>query len=183
MFRPAPETADTGPEVLFVGNSRGVYRSSVRTAIAAGAPVTIHGAGWEPFVAPEVVASSYVANAELGALYASAGVVLNDHWEDMRRDGFVSNRLFDAAATGARIVSDEVEGIAELFGGLVVPFHDESDLRRLVAERDTAFPDVEQRRRIAADVALAHSFDARAATLVDAAARLVADRRRDETRA
>lgn len=183
LFRPAPELDGTGPEVLFVGNSRGIYRSAVRNAIAVGAPLTIHGAGWEPFVDAEVVASSYVANTELGALYSSAGVVLNDHWEDMRRDGFVSNRLFDAAASGARVVSDEVAGLSELFGALVQPYRDEEDVRRLVAERATAFPDAEARRTIAERVAAHHSFDARAATLVDTAARLVADRHRDPSRA
>jgi hypothetical protein len=175
LFRPG--AAQDGPEVLFVGNSRGVYRSAVRTALAIGAPLTIHGAAWEQFVDPALIASRYVPNSELGALYASAGVVLNDHWDDMRRDGFVSNRLFDAAATGVRIASDEVPGLAELFGGLVQPYDDEAGLRRLLEQRDTVFPTDEQRLEIAARVAAEHSFDARARTLAETAARLVTTRR------
>ena len=171
-----PSESGGGPEVLFVGNSRGVYRHAVRTAIAIGAPLTIHGAAWDDLVDPALVASRYVPNTELGRLYASAGVVLNDHHEDMRRDGFVSNRLFDAAATGARIISDEVPGLAELFGALVQPFHDEDDLRRLLAQRDTAFPPPEERAAIAARVVAEHSFDARARTLAEAAVRLRAQR-------
>lgn len=172
LFRPGLAEAGTGPEVLFVGNSRGVYRSAVRTALAVGAPVTIHGSQWDRFVDRSLVASTYVPNSELGALYASAGVVLNDHWEDMRRDGFVSNRLFDAAAAGARILSDDIAGLGDLFGGLVQVYRDENDMRRLLDERDAVFPDDEERHRVAARIVAEHSFDARARTLADAAARL-----------
>ena len=48
-------------------------------------------------------------------------MVLNDHWEDMRAEGFLSNRLFDAVASGARVVTDGpfVE-TAEHLGGYYV---------------------------------------------------------------
>ena len=66
-----------------------------------------------------------VANEDFGPLYCSAGVVLNDHHDDMRRDGFLSNRLFDATACAARVVSDEIDGVTEVFGDVVKTFHDE----------------------------------------------------------
>src|SRR3712207_7051602 len=50
-----------------------------------------------------------VDNREVGVLSASAGIVLNDHPLDMRRDSFPPNRLFDAAACGARILSRSEE--------------------------------------------------------------------------
>ena len=109
-FHPDRGVPDTGPAVLFVGNSRGVFRHAVRTALAAEADLTVHGADWDEYLDPQMVASSGVPNDEVGVLYASAGVVLNDHHVDMRRDSFLSNRLFDAAACGARIATDEVSG-------------------------------------------------------------------------
>ena len=77
------------------------------------------------------------------------GVVLNDHHLDMRRDSFASNRLFDAAACGARILSDRIDGLEETFSGLVLPFDNEHELARLVQPPYDAFPDNETRREIA----------------------------------
>ena len=108
-------------------------------------------------------------NDELGALYAAAHVVLNDHWEDMRQGGFVSNRLFDAAACGARIISDDIAGVHELFGAQVRTFAGPGDVGDLLADVPRGWPGLEDRLRLAATVADQHSFDRRAATLLDAA--------------
>ena len=67
----------------------------------------------------------------------------------MRRDSFASNRLFDAAACGARILSDRIDGLEETFSGLVIPFDDEHELARLVEPPYDAFPDNATRREIA----------------------------------
>ena len=171
-FHPDRAEPDTGPALLFVGNSRGVYRYAVRSALAIGADLTLHGNDWTEFVEREQIASGGVDNREVGALYASAGIVLNDHHLDMRRDSFASNRLFDAAACGARILSDRIDGL-EIFGGLVVPFDNEHELARLVQPPYEAFPDDDARRVIAERVMAEHSFDKRAETLVDDAVRRI----------
>ena len=170
-FHPGRAEPDTGPALLFVGNSRGVYRYAVRSALAVGAELTLHGNDWTEFVDREQIASGGVANEEVGALYASAGVVLNDHHLDMRRDSFASNRLFDAAACGARILSDRIDGLEETFGGLVLPFDNEHQLARLVTPPYDAFPDNATRREIAQRIIAEHSFDKRAETLIDDAVR------------
>ncbi len=170
-FHPDRAEPDTGPDLLFVGNSRGVYRYAVRSALAVGVDLTLHGSDWTEFVDREQIASGGVANEEVGALYASAGVVLNDHHLDMRRDSFASNRLFDAAACGARILSDRIDGLEEAFSGLVVPFDNEHDLARLVRRPYDAFPDNATRRVIAQRIISEHSFDRRAQTLIDDAVR------------
>lgn len=177
-FHPDRGVPDTGPPVLFVGNSRGVFRHAVRTALAADADLTVHGADWDEYLDPQMVASSGVPNDEVGVLYASAGVVLNDHHVDMRRDSFLSNRLFDAAACGARIATDEVSGLHETFGALVQPFADEHDLARLVRPPYAAFPDNATRRELAQRIIAEHTFDQRAATLVDDAVRALRARER-----
>ncbi len=116
----------------------------------------------------------HVPNDDLGALYASAGVVLGDHWPDMRALGFVSNRTFDVLATGARLLSDDVAGLAELYADLfdqpVPTWHGPADLGRLAEPGWRAgFPDAAQRLHAAERVVAEHSFDARAARLLDAA--------------
>ena len=56
--------------------------------------------------------------------------IVRRHHDDMRRDGFLSNRLFDATACAARVVSDEIDGVTEVFGDVVKTFHDEAEMER-----------------------------------------------------
>lgn len=166
-FVPPAEGAEPGPQALFVGNSRNVFRPVVQDALEAGLNLTLYGSRWEQFVGADRVSGTYVPNHELAALYGSCGVLLNDHWDDMRREGFLSNRLFDATATGARVITDDIVG-TEVFGGLVVPYQGVDQLRELVAHGlDEAFPPRQARLEVAERVRREHSFDARARQLVD----------------
>ncbi|MDQ3726421.1 MAG: glycosyltransferase, partial [Actinomycetota bacterium] len=63
---------------------------------------------------------------------SSAKVVLCDHWDDMREHGFVSNRIYDALACGATVISDAVPGL-ERFEG-VLTYETPEELARLVDE-------------------------------------------------
>ena len=170
-FHPGAAEPGSGEPVLFVGNSRRQLRPVVRDALAAGLPLTVHGDLWKGLVPDEVVAGRSIPNRRLAAAYGGAGVVLNDHWDDMRAGGFVSNRLFDAVASGARVVSDSVEGdagLADLFGDSVQVYRDVDDLRRLATlpDPDAVFGDRETRRAVAERVRREHSFSARAEALV-----------------
>ncbi|MET0525932.1 MAG: glycosyltransferase, partial [Nocardioides sp.] len=173
VFNPSRGEADTGPAVLFVGNSRDIYRRSVRSALAVGAQVEVHGANWEKFLEPQLIASTVVSNDALGALYCSAGVVLSDHHDDMRRDGFLANRLFDVTACAARLVTDEIDGLAEVFGDVVKTFHDETEMGALLADPAAAFPSYDARVALAESVMRNHSFDQRAEVLLDDVVRLL----------
>ena len=62
-FHPDRAEPDTGPALLFVGNSRGVYRYAVRSALAIGADLTLHGNDWTDFVERDQIASGGVDNA------------------------------------------------------------------------------------------------------------------------
>jgi glycosyltransferase involved in cell wall biosynthesis len=171
-FRPDVVAQDSGEPVLFIGNSRSVFRPIVRDALAAGVDVKIYGSGWDEYVDPRFIRDLYLSNERVAAAYRSAGVVLNDHWADMRREGFISNRIFDATASGARVVSDDVPGLAELFNGLVRTYRTADELGSLLKSPGDHFPGEEERLRLAATVRREHSFDARARTLLDAAVRL-----------
>jgi GT2 family glycosyltransferase len=171
-FNPDLGVPDTGEPVLFVGGSRKTHRPVVMAAVEQGLPVSIYGFDWEGLVPPSLVKAAYLPNDQVGAAYRNAGLVLNDHWEDMRVAGFVSNRLFDAVAAGARVISDDVAGVKELFGDSVQVMRDPGDLVRLssLPDPDSVFGDDRARRETAARVAREHSFDARAAQLLDIAA-------------
>jgi spore maturation protein CgeB len=113
----------------------------------------------------------------VGAAYASAGVVLNDHFDGMRREGFLSNRLFDTVASGARVVTDDVAGLGDLFGDSVQVYRDQADLARLCdpAVREEAFGSPDARLATARRVGREHSFAARARVLVEIAAEVRRD--------
>ena len=174
-----PDAAATpGSSVVFVGNSKGILRPIVRDALATGIDLQVYGAWWRGRIPEENWAGSHVPNDELAALYRSAGVVLNDHWDDMRREAFLSNRLFDLAACGATVVSDHVDGIEEVFDGLVATYADPAELAGVVERSLAERPELLERRHALAErIREEHAFDARAVTLDRAATEVLGERR------
>lgn len=149
---------------LFVGNGRAKSgRKIVLDCLRLGASPLVYGANWEGVIPPELHADRYLPNEELPRAYSQARVVLNDHWTDMREGGFLSNRLFDAAFVGARIISDPAQGIEATFGPLVRTYDSLSSLR---AAFTTPWPDPALRSEFAERVRIRDSFDARARRLV-----------------
>ncbi len=174
----SPDATPDRPEVdaLFVGKTRGVVRPVVHDALDAGLELGVWGEGWEGLVPSTVFRGVFVPNDQLAARYRGARVVLNDHWGDMAREGFLSNRLFDAAASGAFVISDAVPGLQELFGDAVRPYGDPAELAALAASDQSAY-DVEQRVARGHRVGAEHSFDRRAAVLLDDVRSALASRR------
>jgi len=169
-FSPAAGPPDTGEPILFVGSTRGEYRPIVRDAIASGAELAIYGVGWDAYLPADRIRGDFLPNEQLPAAYASAGIVLNDHWPDMAAEGFLSNRLFDAAATGARIVSDPAAGLNEVFGDVVRTYTSTEELRSILCGTpESEFADRSARVQLAVMIAREHSFDARARELIERA--------------
>lgn len=162
-FRPDPSVRQRDG-VLFVGTTRGVKRPSVLWALEAGAQVQIHGHGWEPYVEAQYIVSDHLPNQELPHAYASADIVLNDHWSDMAREGFISNRVFDAAASGAVVVSDRVTGLDRVSPTLIRIFDTKAQLAQILFAEER--PDAEERAREGVRVGASHSFEARASTII-----------------
>jgi len=168
VFR--PQGVERTDEIVFVGKARGVARPSVVAPLRAGIPVRVYGPDWRTFIPHAAIAAPSMPHADLPRRYESASVVLNDQFPSMRREGFIAIRPFDVVAMGGRVISEEVDGIEEIFGGAVVVYRDEAHLVELLrADPDEIFPDAEHLAEIAARVRAEHSFDARAAVL-DAAA-------------
>lgn len=155
--------------VVFIGNAKGIYRDIVRNAVESGVDLAVYGRQWAEWIDPSFIEAEHVDNRRLSQLYAENGVVLNDHWDSMREHGFVSNRLFDAAACGATVISDEIPGLDELFDGEVRVYRPgETDLGPLnsgALEENRTGTAESRRARLAETVALEHSFDARARTI------------------
>jgi hypothetical protein len=144
VFRVDP----TGPRhaVLFVGNTRGVRREIIDWITPTSLDLAIYGQGWASAVVnATAVRGDYVPNDQLHRWYGAAGVVLADHWPDMREAGFLSNRLYDVLASGGFAVSDAVAGIDDEFDGAVPTARSAGELRWAV--RDALADPVMRRER------------------------------------
>jgi hypothetical protein len=173
-FNPSLGLPDSGHEVLFIGNTRNEFRQVIKDCIEAGLSPTIYGKDWDRFVSQELIAGEFVSNDEVAPMYRSAGIVLNDHWPDMARESFFSNRLFDAVASGGRVVSDYVEGAEELFEGAVQTYGAPSELAILCApENRGQWGTNEEIVDRAIRIGQVHSFDQRAKELVQAVQGLI----------
>ena len=169
VFYPGAKEKELMHDVLFVGNSRNQYRDAVRLAIESGLKPAVYGSRWKQFIPDKLIKGENIPNVDLGRYYRSAGVILNDHWPDMREKGFVSNRIFDVLACGGVLVSDEIGGLTKnLLPG--VQFFDgdsmESFRSTVVASQAS---DVFLRQQCftrALYVHEKHSFDVRAANIV-----------------
>ena len=164
--------------IVVVAKTRDVLRPVVADAVAVGLVPAIYGSGWEAFGLGHLVKADHLPNEELPAVYASAGVVLNDHWADMATWGFLSNRLFDVLACGTPVISDAVPEIAEVFGDTVQTYENPDDLKRLVDaianDPESASGRASRGREI---VLAAHTFDHRARELAAALTRAGLDGR------
>jgi hypothetical protein len=168
-YTPAAANPRDAHDIVVVAKTRTVLRPMVADALAAGLRPAIFGTGWEAFVDPALIVTPYLSNDAVPAVYASAGVVLNDHWDTMREHGFVSNRIFDALACGAPVISDAMPDIPALFGDAVPMYRDATELGALVrhdlADREAARARAARGRTV---VLANHTFDQRVSQLVAA---------------
>jgi len=101
-------------QLLFVGNSRKVYRKILSDLLPTRYSLAVYGKDWKGLLPKKYIKAKHILNDQLYKHYGSADILLNDHWDDMRNKGFVSNRIFDGLACGAFIISDKVREMDEL---------------------------------------------------------------------
>ena len=143
-FRPDPQP-ELEHELVYVANSRNVLRPVMRALIETDYDVAVWGANWSGLIPDSYVVAEHAPNHELRQIYSSGAIVLCDHWEDMRVNGFISNRVYDALACGAFVLSDDVVGLRERFGDAVPTYRSDAELREQIG-RFLQDPD-ERRRR------------------------------------
>ena len=167
-FNPNVSEPDCDHDVLFIGNTRNEFRRIIKDALLANVKPTVYGRNWDRYISADLIAGGFIDNNEIAAKYRSAGIVLNDHWPDMSREGFYSNRLFDAVASGARVISDQVEGISEIFQGGVQTYTSPADLKNLCSKEIRKMWGSQQEILDRAHhIGEQHSFDQRAKVLID----------------
>jgi len=163
-FHPDLKSANLIHNILFVGNSRRVYRDIVRWSIESGNSPDVYGTLWDDYIPAELIKGANINNEDLGIYYASANFVLNDHWESMREYGLLSNRLFDCVACNTTVISDAVPSLASIFGDAVIQVTSQDELSNAFKKRTA------RQTRLLADagkfVREHHNFDVRAKTII-----------------
>lgn len=117
--------------ILFVGNSRKIYRPIVKEAIENNLNISIFGQNWEGII-PGKNIENWFPNDKLNQLYSSCEILLNDHWEDMKINGFINNRFFDAVACGAILINDNNPEISKLFPNAIIYNNETTSLLSVV---------------------------------------------------
>ena len=125
-------TPEAAYDILFVGRP-GYERISARWAIESGFDVALFGEGWKDKAPAEMFKGNYIDNNELHKYYASAKIVLNDTREDMKKAGFISNRVFDVTASGGFLISDYMPEIEQFYGDNIPMFKSKEELKELDA--------------------------------------------------
>lgn len=119
-------------DLLFVGNSRNVYRKIIKDLLPTEHDLAIYGKDWEKFVNKKYIKGEHIPNNQLRKAYSSCRILLNDHWDDMREKGFISNRIFDGLACGSLIITDDVKGLSDLEYKNVLIYKSKEDLELLI---------------------------------------------------
>jgi O-antigen biosynthesis protein len=146
-----PDTSGPHHTLLYVANSRKSRRKIIED-LDDRRDLSIFGRNWTPDLVDEaLVKGEHIPNEMLHRYYAAADIVLNDHWTDMRDNGFIANRIYDALASGAFVISDDVDGVgaefddgvvtyqsSEQLSSLIERFKDDPDARRTIAQRGRA---------------------------------------------
>nr|WP_255732802.1 glycosyltransferase [Ruegeria sp. Ofav3-42] len=103
---------------------------------------------------------------QLGQLYRSAGVVLNDHRPLMRNNGLISNRIFDVLACGVPLISDRIVGLPDGFEEFIYVFEEDTSLAGLIAQAKSESAAFRRKRtEFAQHVVQEYSFLAAARTI------------------
>lgn len=120
-------------DIVFVGNAKGPSgRKIIRDLGKTSYELKVWGEGWENILPPENYGGLYYENERLPELYASSRIVLNDHHEDMRKEGFLNPRILDVFASGGFVISDDIKGLEDLFGEALITYKNAEELKDLI---------------------------------------------------
>jgi len=142
-------------ELLFVGIARKPVRKIIKDLLPTKRELGLYGLYWDDLLPKETITGNFIPNTSLNKAYSSCKILLNDHWENMRKNGFISNRIFDGFACGAFIISDNVEG-AEFLKDALIVYETPDELKNLI---DYYLENEQERRKKALagkNIVLAH---------------------------
>lgn len=119
--------------ILFVGNAYNGIRPAVEYATKNHLPISIFGKYWSKYISDKkYIKGEYIDNNDLHKYYSNAEIVLNDTNDNMKREGFVSNRIHDVTACKAFVISDYLPEIEEMYGDAIPMYRNEKEFCQIV---------------------------------------------------
>jgi glycosyltransferase involved in cell wall biosynthesis len=120
-------------DVIFIGNN--THRGRKIRKIIEDLRQTHHrcliwGGMWRGIVPDDWIVSDYISKEDSAKVYRQARIILGDHHDDMREEGFICERNYDALASGALLISDAVLGMEEVID--IPVYRTPADLERLL---------------------------------------------------
>ena len=119
-------------KLLFVGNAYGGIRPAVQYAIKNELPMSLYGKFWDKYIDIKYIKGEYIDNNDLHKYYSNADIVLNDTNENMKSQGFVSNRIYDVTSCKAFVMSDYMPEIQKVYGDVIPMYRTEKEFCNLV---------------------------------------------------
>ena len=120
-------------KILFVGNAYGGMRPAVDYATKNNLPISVFGKFWDKYLSDrKYIKGEYIDNNDLHKYYSNADIVLNDTNDNMKQEGFVSNRIHDASACKSFVISDYLPEIEEIYGDSIPMFRTETEFCQIV---------------------------------------------------
>lgn len=131
-FKSSLKSKDYHHKLLYVGSTRGIFREGVKFSIERNLPISVYGRGWNTYLSKERIQGNFINNEDLSRYYDNADIVLNDHWADMKKNGFISNRVFDVTACNSFLISDYNSEIKRIYGDAIPMYKNIDDFEKLV---------------------------------------------------
>ncbi len=148
-----PNELEKKYDKIFVGNTRNVRRDCIFWCEEHQIDVDLWGrkegkAGWANRIkeGSTVRLHGYLPNNELPDVLRSAKIILNNHFEDMNREGFINLRTIEALSCGCTVLSDYNKELENLFGEAIVYYHDENDFLKKLSWLEEHYE--EQRQKV-----------------------------------
>ena len=119
-------------QLLFLGNSRRVRRQIVADLLPTELDLHVWGSDWEGIIPERYIKGRYFPYENARKLYSNSCIVLKDHWEDMKKHGFINNRIFDALSCHAFVLSDCCKDLDILLPGCLMTYQGKKDLHQKI---------------------------------------------------
>ena len=120
-------------DICFTGN-RFSPREIEKELVPAELPwsVAIWGDGWDGVQAFASCVKGHLPYEEIPKVYRGAKIALDDATPSTKEAGSVNSRVFDALAAGCLVLTNNVTGAEETFGGLLPAFRNREELEALL---------------------------------------------------
>lgn len=147
-----PEQTEKKYDKVFVGNTRGVKRDCIFWCEDKKIEVDLWGRkegafGWAKRIQENssIRLHGFLQNDKLPEVFRSSRIILNDHFEDMKREGFINLRTIEALLCGSAVLSDYHQELEELFGDMIIYYHDEEEFFEKLEWLETHYEEQEQK--------------------------------------